>query len=128
MAKDLQVLQILRRRRHSASSSVCPGNIILFAPRRRKIGNTVLPAIRIHENVNHVGEQGMRRIYDFFQNENNDLTRMHASRYARSSSRLLGGCLSRGVSARGVSALGQTPPCEQNDFVCDGKYMLPRSL
>ena len=94
MAKDLQVLEILRRRRHSASSSVCPGNIILFAPRRRKIGNTVLPAIRIHENVNHVGEQGMRRIYDFFQNENNDLTRMHASRYARSSSRLLGGRMS----------------------------------
>ena len=125
MAKDLQVLQILRRRRHSASSSVCPGNIILFAPRRRKIGNTVLPAIRIHENVNHVGEQGMRRIYDFFQNENNDLTRMHASRYARSSSRLLGG---GGCLSRGVSALGQTPPCEQNGFVCDGKYMLPRSL
>ena len=73
MAKDLQVLQILRRRRHSASSSVCPGNTILFAPRRRKIENTVLPAIKKHENVNYVREQGMRRIYDFFQNENNDL-------------------------------------------------------
>ena len=44
-------------------------------------------------------------------------------RTARCSSRLLGGDLPGRVPARGVSAQGVSPPCEQNDWQTDVKTL-----